>query len=139
MKKLAKHHEVDFRFTVKALGIKDQQSFMDLLEYKDMETKREKRLKGYTRPNERENGSFGWREPQRQEKPSDQEREKENQHASAGGAGENSRFQQRGRYGGDNRNWKDGHNYPPRRSEIQALDKEVQENPNAACGVPTEN
>ena len=78
MKKLTKHHEIDIRFTMKARGIKDQQSFMDLLEYKDIETKREKRLKGYTRPNERESGSFGRREPQRQDKPSDEERKKEN-------------------------------------------------------------
>ena len=62
---------------MKAQGIKDQQSFMDLLEYKDIETKREKRLKNYTRPNERESESFGRREPQRQDKPSGEEKKRE--------------------------------------------------------------
>ena len=112
VKKLAKHHEVDIRFTVKAQGIKDQQSFMDLVEYKDIETKREKRLKGHARPNERENGSFGRREPQRQERPSDEDKKKKSQHASAGVSGENSHFQQRNRPGGDNWNWREVRNYP---------------------------
>ena len=69
VKKLAKHHEVDIRFTVKAHCIKGQQSFIELLEYKVVKTKREKRLRGQTRPNKRENGNSGRREPQRPERP----------------------------------------------------------------------
>ena len=137
VKKLAKHHEADIRFTVKAQGIKDQQSFMDLLGYKNVEMKRERRARGQPRPNEREQGNFARREPQRLERTKDEERK--NDSAPAGAAGENPRFPPRNRPAGDNRNWRDGRNYTQRRSDVHALDLEVKENPGAACGLPTEN
>ena len=43
VKKLAQHHDLHIRFMVKSQGVKDRKTFMNLLQCKDSETRRDRR------------------------------------------------------------------------------------------------
>ena len=127
VKKLAQHHDLDIRFMVKSRGVKDRKTFMNLLQCKDSETRRDRR------PRVAHNNE---QEPQRNFPP----RHLEQRGQNSGNCREN---EERNRaYSNQNNNnaRKFGGQATAKNTiDVHALDRDLQQNPMGACGLSSEN
>ena len=131
VKKLSQHHDLDIRFTVKSQNIKDRKTLMNLLQCKDVETRRNR-----------------WpRHDSAQDKP------------APAGVPQERKPQETTRTPQQTNNWrrlhevkKNRHNenenksYPkgpigafPKKVDVHVIDRGLQPNPEQACGMSTEN